>query len=394
MAIKTNSCINGKEYYRLRVTIGKDKNGKDIIKNFYGISKKDAENKRDEWVRENQLGLDHTNKKDSLSMVMYNWVWNILKVSGIRESSFERYEGIYRNYVENTELGYLRLKDIQRITIQKYYTELYEQGKSYSQIKNANKLINMFFKYAVIEGYLLRNPCEGINLEQYKTEETIDELDLIFEEEGEIETFTDDEISILLDEIKNKKLKILVKFALGTGLRQGEILALTKSDIKDMEVRVTKSLSNVKVFDDSNNYTYQLKVTKPKTKSSIRKVPIPTELKKDLVELNKIRYAEKLKLGELYQNNDLLFPSETGTYIDSRNLLRSWQRVFNNIGIPYKKFHALRHTYATQLLKNGSQLITVSRLLGHSSIKTTEIYAHVLESTKIKDVESLNILFK
>jgi integrase len=325
---------------------------------------------------------------------MYNWVWNILKVSGIRESSFERYEGIYRNYVENTELGYLRLKDIQRITIQKYYTELYEQGKSYSQIKNAHKLINMFFKYAVIEGYLLRNPCEGINLEQYKTEETIDELDLIFEEEGEIETFTDDEISIILDEIKNKKLKILVKFALGTGLRQGEILALTKSDIKDMEVRVTKSLSNVKVFDDSNNYTYQLKVTKPKTKSSIRKVPIPTELKKDLVELNKIRNEEQLKLGELYNENNLLFPSSTGTYIDSRNLIRAWTRVFKNINVPYKKFHALRHTYATQLLKSGSQLITVSRLLGHSSIKTTEIYAHVLESTKIKDVESLNILFK
>lgn len=110
--------------------------------------------------------------------------------------------------------------------------------------------------------------------------------------------------------------------------------------------------------------------------------------------LNKIRNEEKLKLGELYQNNNLLFPSATGTYIDSRNLLRAWQRIFKKIDVPYKKFHALRHTYATQLLKNGSQLLTVSRLLGHSSIKTTEIYAHVLESTKIKDVENLNALFK
>lgn len=394
MAIKTNSFINGKEYYRLRVTVGKDKNGKDIIKNFYGASKKDAENKRDKWIRENQLGLDHVTRRDSLSMAMYNWVWDILRVSGIKETSFERYEGIYRNYVENTELGYMRLKDIQRISIQKYYTELYEKGKSYSQIKNAHKLINMFFKYAVIEGYLLRNPCEGINLDQYKEEETIDELDLLFEEEGNIETFTDDEIPILLEGIKNEKLKIIVKFALGTGLRQGEILVLNKSDIKNMEVRVTKTLANVKVFDDPDNYSYKLKVTRPKTKSSIRKVPIPTELKKDLALLNKIRNEEKLKLGELYQNNNLLFPSATGTYIDSRNLLRAWQRIFKKIDVPYKKFHALRHTYATQLLKNGSQLLTVSRLLGHSSIKTTEIYAHVLESTKIKDVENLNALFK
>ena len=394
MAIKTNSFINGKEYYRLRVTVGKDKNGKDIIKNFYGTSKRDAENKRDKWLRENHLGLNHIARKDSLSTAMYNWVWNILRVSGIKETSFGRYEGIYRNYVENAEIGYMRLEDIQRINIQKYYNDLYEKGKTYSQIKNAHKLINMFFKYAVIEGYLLRNPCEGINLDQYKEEETIDELDLLFEEEGNIETFTDDEIPILLEGIKNEKLKIIVKFALGTGLRQGEILALNKSDIKNMEVRVTKTLANVKVFDGPNNYSYKLKVTRPKTKSSIRKVPIPTELKKDLDLLNKIRNEERLRLGELYQENNLLFPSATGTYIDSRNLLRAWQRIFKNIDVPYKKFHTLRHTYATQLLKNGSQLITVSRLLGHSSIKTTEIYAHVLESTKIKDVENLNTLFK
>lgn len=394
MAVKTNVNINGNEYYRIRVTVGKDKEGNDIIKNFYGKSKRDAENKRDKWLKDNLLGIDHISKKDSLSMAMYEWVWDVLRVSGIKETSFERYEGIYRNYVENTELGYMRLKDIQRISIQEYYTELYEKGKSYSQIKNAHKLINMFFKYAVIEGYLLRNPCEGINLNQYKEEETIDELDLLFEEEGNIETFTDDEIPILLAGIKNEKLKIIVKFALGTGLRQGEILALNKSDIKNMEVRVTKSLRNVKVFDGPNKSRYELKVTRPKTKKSIRRVPIPTKLKKDLVKLNKIRNKEKLKLGELYHDNDLLFPSATGTYIDSRNLIRSWTRAFENIDVPYKKFHALRHTYATQLLKSGSQLLTVSRLLGHSSIKTTEIYAHVLESTKIKDVENLNTLFK
>ena len=124
------------------------------------------------------------------------------------------------------------------------------------------------------------------------------------------------------------------------------------------------------------------------------KMPIPTELKKDLVNLNKIRNEEKLKLGELYQENDLLFPSQTGTYIDSRNLTRAWKRVFNNIDIQYKKFHALRHTFATQLIKNGSGFITVARLLGHSSVKTTEIYAHVSETTKANDVQSLNTLLK
>jgi len=180
---------------------------------------------------------------------------------------------------------------------------------------------------------------------------------------------------------------------LATGLRQGEILALKQPDITDMTVNVTKTLKSVKVYDDEENYHYELKATKPKSKKSKRKVPLPSGLKKDLVELNKIRNEERLKLGELYKDNDLLFPSSTGEYIDSRNLIRSWKRALDHLGIEYKKFHTLRHTYATQLIKNGAQLITVSRLLGHASIQTTEIYAHVLESTKQNDVEKLNTLF-
>lgn len=396
MAKKINSQINGKEYYRLRITVGKDKEGKDILKNFYGDSKKDAEKKRDEWLKDNYLGLDHINNKDSLTKSMYTWLWDIHKVSGVKASTFERNEGIYRNYFEKGKLGYTRLDDIQKITVQNYYNALHESGKSYSQIKNAHKLLNMFFNYTVSEGYLLKNPCYGIKLNHYKGEGIIfdDDIEKELADEGEIEAFTDDEITVLLNDIKNKKLKIIVKIALGTRLRQGEILALEQPDIKNMTVQVTKTLRNIKVYESPTKYHYELKTTPPKTKKPRRKVAIPSELKKDLIELNKIRNSEKLKLGELYQQNNLLFPSETGTYIDSRNLRRAWERALKSTGLPFKKFHSLRHTFATQLLKNGAQLITVSRLLGHSSIKTTEIYAHVLEATKKKDIETLNVLFK
>lgn len=79
--------------------------------------------------------------------------------------------------------------------------------------------------------------------------------------------------------------------------------------------------------------------------------------------------------------------------MDAKNLRTSWERALKAADIPYIKFHALRHTYATKLIENGASLLTVSRLLGHSSIKTTEVYAHVLNDTKAKEVELLNEIF-
>ena len=393
MAVKINVTINGKEYYRIRKTVGKDKDGNDKLKPFYGTSKKDAEKKRDDWIHDSSLGLKISDKQ-SLTMAVYIWLWNIERVSGNKGNSFSRYEGIYRNYVDDSDLGYLILSEIEKLTIQKHYTKMFENGKTYSQIKNMNKLLSKFFIYCLEERYLLSNPCKGVKFNAYKNENDIDFEDGIeLDDEGKVETFSDDEINSIVNFIRNEKLRIMSKLALATGLRQGEILALRIPDIKDMTVFVTKTLSNVKIFDEPEKYHYEYIITRPKTKKSRRKVPIPIKLKNDLIELNKIKNIERLKLGELYQENDLLFPSSTGTFINSCNLLRSWERALNNIGVPYKKFHSLRHTYATQLIKNGTELITVSRLLGHASVKTTEIYAHVMESTKQEEVQSLNNLF-
>lgn len=395
MAKKTNVTINGVDYYRLRKTIGYDRKGKPIIKPFYGDSKRDAQLKYEEWKKANDLGLKLDNQ--SISQAMYTWLWEIEKVSGTKLSTFDRYEGIYRNYIEKSKLGHVILKEVDKLAVQKHYNSLFIDGKTYSQIHNLNKLLNKFFNFCLEEGYMLRNPCKGIKFDAYK--EFNDEIT----DEGVVETFSESEIDKILNGIRDTKLKVLIKFALATGLRQGEILALTTDDIEDMTVSVNKRVKRVKVFDTKEKYHYVIQTTTPKTKNSIRKVHIPTSMEADLKTLDIERKKQRLKLGEFYNDNNLLFPSLTGGYIDSRNLTRSWKRVFDNINatsgeeqetekvlVPYKKFHALRHTYATLLLKKGTPLITVSRLLGHSTIKTTEIYAHVLEKNKKNDVEALN----
>ncbi len=383
---KTNTNIDGYNYYRTRLTIGYDSKGKPIRKTFYGKTKTEAERKKKEYEKSMESGLNPDLASQSLERAMYTWLWDIERYSGNKTSTFERYESIYRNYIQGTQLGQLVISDIKKLPIQKYYNELLENGKSYSQIASVHKLLNKFFRYAETEGYVVKNPMTGLKIPRDDEENIQDDIQ-------SIETLTDDEINKLTDSLGHVKLRYIVMFALLTGARMGEILALEKSDIYDDMVRINKSVRNVKVFKDEDNYSYELRVTQPKTRSSNREVPLPKVLVKELSKLDILVKEEKLKLGPAYTDNNLLFPSTTGTYIDAKNLRTSWERALKAADIPYIKFHALRHTYATKLIENGASLLTVSRLLGHSSIKTTEIYAHVLNDTKAKEVELLNQIF-
>lgn len=127
-----------------------------------------------------------------------------------------------------------------------------------------------------------------------------DDEEDIQEDIQSIETLTENEINKLINSLGHVKLRYIVRFALLTGARMGEILALDKSDIYDDMVRINKSVRNVKVFEDEDNYSYELKVTQPKTKSSNREVPLPKVLVKELARLDILVKEEKLKLGPMH----------------------------------------------------------------------------------------------
>ena len=133
----------------------------------------------------------------------------------------------------------------------------------------------------------------------------------------------------------------------------------------------------------------------PKTKSSIRTIPIPSNVSKELKRHKKQQDKEILKHGDLYQKNGLVFCTELGNYIDTRNLTRSYARALAKADIQHKKFHSMRHTYATRLFEADVPIKTVQKLMGHSDITTTmNIYTHVMPEKMTEDVQKLNRLFK
>ncbi|CCJ32845.1 tyrosine-type recombinase/integrase [Caloramator australicus] len=389
MAVKVNYSKNGNEYYRVTATIGRDANGKLIRKEFYGKSKKEAEAKRDEYLNGIRNGLNVDFKNASLGELFHLWLFEIVKMR-TKPSTFERYEGIYRNYIKNSPLYGLRLCDIKSLQIQRYYNELFTIGKSSSIIKNLNKLLKAFFNYALSEGYILKNPCSGKGIVIPKN----DQIEI--ENEEEINVFTNEEIDRFKKALENNRLKALFLLALGTGLRQGELLALKWSDIDfdKKELKVQRSIKKVSLINNDASREIKTIIQVPKTKGSLRTVPIPSSLIPVLKEHKQKQALEKIKAGPSYNDNDFVFTTELGNNIDVRNLIRAYKRVLKKANIPYRKFHNLRHTYATKLFEAGVPLKTVSELLGHSNIAiTANIYTHVMPKEKTTAAEKLNKLF-
>lgn len=387
MAVKTNYSMNGKEYFRVSASFGRDAKGKLIRKFFYGKNKKEAEKKLEEYKDDLKQGLI-VDKNAYLSSTMDNWLFEVVNMSNkVKPTTFERYEGIYRNYIKNSPIASLPLKDIKSLEIQKYYNKLYKAGKTTSQIFNLNKLLKHFFTYAVNEGYLLKNPCIGQIVIPGEVEHN----------ENEVEVFTDDELVAILNYPKGAMIKDISIVCIATGIRRGECLGLKWDDLdyNTMEIHIKRTVSTVAIIDKDGNRKYETIVQIPKTKGSIRTIPLPETLASTFDRIKIKQNENMLKIGESYnrENKGFIFLTENGNLIDSSNLSRSWKRYLKNIGIKYIKFHALRHTYATRQFEAGLPLKTVSVLLGHSSTEiTANTYTHVLKKEKEKSIDILSVL--
>lgn len=383
MAKKTNCTKNGKDYYRISITIGRSSNGKLIRKEFYGSSKKEAEKKRDEYLNNINQGLDIDYNKKQLSESMILWLNEYVKISN-KPSTYDRYLGIYNNYIDKSVLSNKVIESIKPMDIQIFYNSLYKSKKTSSTINTINKVLKSFFTFAFNQGYITNNPCiKG---------KVVIPGDLKSEAK-EIEIFSDEDISKILNSKNNVLIKYLSIFSLATGMRRGECLGLQWKDIYDDEVHIERSSKTVALYDENSVKRYKSILQSPKTQKSKRVIPLPNSLKSILKDIRAIQAQNKLLAGSSYIDNDLIFCTEIGKLLDDRNISRSFKRFLKSCDVEYKNFHALRHTYATKQFELGVPLKTVSVLLGHSDIYiTANRYTHVLKHHKEQSVDFLKIV--
>lgn len=375
MAKKTNFEVNGKQYFRVTRTIGKNADGTSIRKTFYGSGMNEANQKADEYMNNIKNGLILNFENITLSNLMYSWLFDFLHNSSkIKPSTFQRYESIYRNYIKNSELAGIKVCNITNLKLQKYYNSLFDNNYTYSQIKNLNKILKTFYNWCIDNGYVLKNPCTKVDIKGNKN-------DILAKKNKEVEIFSESEINIIKEKLKGNKYELMILLDFATGLRQGELLALDweNIDLKNEKIKVVQTVKEVYIYNNSEDKQIKTIFQVPKTSNSIRDIPIPQSI---------IPMLESIPKKE-----GLLFHDDFNNPLKAKRIFDFWKKLLIDCNIPHKKFHSIRHTYASMLLKNGVDIETVAELMGHSAISITQIYLHSSTNQKQNAVNRLNYLF-
>ena len=367
--------------WRASITIGTDDRGKLVRKQFTGKTQQDVKNKLQEYKKQMLMGVLNENKL-TVSDWFYSWLFDYRK-QDLKPKSFQRYHGIYKNYIENTDFGNIKLNDLRTTHLQRHYKKLLDNGVTPTTIRQINTNLKTCLNEAERQGYIQKNWCKLVTLPKK-------------EDNKEVKVLTKQEQEKFLEAIKGHELELLYIVVLGTGLRIGEILGLKWPDIdfKNNELHVNRSLQKAAIYENDKIVRYEVQETTPKTKNSLRTIPVPQNIIKKLRTHKKEQNELILLLQEEYDNKNYVFCNKLGKPIEDKRPGRNLKTILTSIGIEPIKFHALRHTYATRLFEAGIPPKTVQHLMGHSDIETTmNIYTHVMKEQKLEAVDKINSIF-
>lgn len=188
-----------------------------------------------------------------------------------------------------------------------------------------------------------------------------------------IQPFNAQEAQQLLEAAHGDRLEALYVLALTTGMRLGELLALTwrHVDLEAGTLQVVASLQRVERGWRSGA---------PKTQRSRRQIALTVTAQEALRAHRMRQLAERVATADQWRQRDLVFCNRVGDYLDAQSFSRTtYQNLLRRAGLPHKRFHDLRHTAATLLLKAGVHPKVVSEMLGHSTIAITmDTYSFVM----------------
>lgn len=266
-----------------------------------------------------------------------------------------------KEYIVNTKIlpffEKMKVKDIKPIHIRKWQTDLLKMEYSKTYLKTIYNQLTAIFNYAIRFHNLDKNPCH--------TAGSIGKKDA-----DEMQILSLQEFNKMIDCVTDKENKFFYIILFWTGMRKGELLALTYEDVnfENKTIMINKNFQIVK---------REKLITDPKTPRGRRVIAV-----NDIV-LNCIK--------ELWSTSYKPNKTDKIFYLSKDSLKRQLDTACKKAGVPRIRVHDLRHSHASYLLSNGVNIVILSRRLGHEKVQTTlNIYCHICPSSEDRLNDVLN----
>ncbi len=341
----------GKWFIQYRYTDWQGKLRKSTKRGFR--TKKDAENWLTDFITKQEVNFN-MKLKDFIDLYLRDCVTRL-----------RRNTVLTKEYIINDKIiPYLGEKPVNSITaadIRMWQNALMEKGYSQTYLRTINNQLTAIFNYAVNYYDLGNNPCRKAgSIGKSKAEE--------------MPFWTVEEFEQFIDHMIDKRISyVAFKLLFWTGLRKGELLALTRGDV-DLDAKlltVNKSYHRIKGHEE---------ITPPKTPKSNRTISLPDFLVEDLSEYFDSIYG--------LEDEDRIFP------VTDHYLNNEIRRGIKESGVRSITVHNLRHSHAAMLAHMKIMPLEVAKRLGHEKVETTlDIYEHLYPDSQTKLAEEINRRF-
>ncbi len=353
-------------------------------KYFYGKTKREVTEKVNKMLSD----LRSNSYIEPCKITLYSWLCTWLDTyckNEVRPTTLINYETYVQKHIKPT-IGNIRLCDLNVLMLQQFYNDRLKNGNlvtvgglSPKTLRNMHNMLHKALNQAVFLELIPKNPTEYAVLPKLNKKER--------------RFFTVEEQRELQACLSGERIGMAVLLDLYTGMRQGELLALTWQNVHiDLDgtsyIRVTQALSRIKNESPDGTSKTVLCVGVPKTPHSIRTIPLLPDIAKALAE-HKRKQARYYKENGIIPN-EFVFTSTSGTLIDPRDFQRDFKLLLKRHHIREINVHGIRHTFATRALESGMSVKALSQILGHANVGfTMDTYVHLTEDFKAEEIAHL-----
>lgn len=332
-----------------RISLGKNQDGRRIRKSIYADTKKEVAAKMLAFQRKHSLAEWVDPSGLTVETLATDWLKD--RHHDKSPTTAARREQIIRLHI-TPHLGGFKVQQLAPMHVQRMLDKLRPDG-AWTQ-KMAFQVLKTILNYAVKMQLIPSNPTHAVDSPRPVRKELC--------------IYSEDEVKAILRASSSKRLHALFVLATCTGMRQGELFALSWDDVElDFErLHVRKTLAQTK-----GSFT----VKEPKSKAGRRTIALPPLAIAALADHRKAMLEE----GQDVQHGTV-FVSRSGSYLQKSNFIRQvWRTVVRAAKVREQPFHSLRHSHASSLLRSGTNIRAVSKRLGHADpAMTLRVYAHVL----------------